>query len=342
MSSNTDHIIVIGASAGGLQALAEFLTHLPENMSTPVFGVLHLSKDTIPEVVLQYLQNATHLTCRIPVHGEAINKDYFYLAPPDHHMMVGKGIIYINKGPHENRWRPSIDVLFRSAAAHYDSYAIGIILTGLLDDGTSGMSAIKRCGGICIVQEPVEAQFPDMPNNVINNVPVDYRVSISDMGYILADLFSKPKQPLLAIPPDVKLEADITARMNIGMENLKQIATHSVFTCPDCGGGLWAINNDDVHRYRCHTGHVYNEHVLLQKQQESLEESVWVSIRMLEERRNLLLTMGKHANKAGKTAHNVAYQEKADETNVHIQRLKTLLGVMDENRETPSVTDKKP
>jgi two-component system chemotaxis response regulator CheB len=342
MSNNTGHIIVIGASAGGLQALAEFLAQLPEKMDTPVFGVLHLSKDSIPEIILQHLQTMTRLTCRIPVNGESINNNYFYLAPVGHHMMVGKGIIYINKGPHENRWRPSIDVLFRSAAAHYDSYAIGIILTGLLDDGTSGMSAIKRCGGICIVQEPVEAQFPDMPNNVIHNVPVDYRVSISDMGYILADLFSKPRQPLSAIPPDVKLEADITARMNFGMENLQQIATHSVFTCPDCGGGLWAINNDDVHRYRCHTGHVYNEHVLLQKQQEALEESVWVSIRMLEERRNLFLTMGKHAYEAGKTALNTAYQEKADETNVHIQRLKTLLGIMDEDPEKLSPTDKKP
>lgn len=332
-----DNIIVVGASAGGLEAMTELVSNLPENIDAPVFGVLHLSKDSQPDIIVQYLQNNTGLTCRIPVDGESFKKGYFYLAPADCHMMVGKGIIHINKGPHENRWRPSIDVLFRSAAANYDSYVVGIILTGLLDDGTSGMSAIKRCGGTTIVQEPTEASFPDMPTNVLNNVAVDYRVSIADMAYILEDLFSKPKQPFEDIPSDVKLEAEITERRNISIDNLRQIATHSVFTCPDCGGGLWEINNDDVHRYRCHTGHVYNEDVLLKKQQESLEESVWVSIRMLEERRNLLLTMGKHAEENGKTEHAQSYQEKANETAVHIQRLKILLGIVEEKEESQHV-----
>lgn len=329
-----NNIVVIGASAGGLQAMTELVSHLPENINAPVFAVLHLSKDSQPDIILQYLQSNTRLTCRIPVDGESFKKGYFYLAPANCHMMIGKDVIRVNKGPHENRWRPSIDVLFRSAAANYDSNVIGIILTGLLDDGTSGMSAIKRCGGTTIVQEPSEAAFPDMPTNVINNVTVDYRVSIADIAYILEDLFSKPKQPFTNIPPDVKLEAEITERRNFSMENLRQIATHSVFTCPDCGGGLWKINSDDeIHRYRCHTGHVYNEDILLKKQQESLEESVWVSIRMLEERRNLLLTMGKHAEESGKIDHALSYQEKANETTVHIERLKTLLGIVEENEE---------
>jgi two-component system chemotaxis response regulator CheB len=199
------------------------------------------------------------------------------------------------------------------------------VLTGLLDDGTSGMSAIKRCGGICIVQEPAEADYPDMPNNVIRNVEVDYRVPIADMGYVIGDILSKPERPQVPVPADIQLEADITDRMSISTDNLKEIGTHSLLTCPDCGGGLWHINNDSIHRYRCHTGHVYNEDVLMKRQQDALEESLWVSIRMMEERRNLLLTMAQHEHDKGNTFNETENRKRAEEAEMHIDRLKALL-----------------
>jgi len=275
------------------------------------------------------------LVCCLAADGLRILSWHLYLAPPDHHLMIKQGFIRVHNGPRENRWRPSIDVLFRSAAASYDSHVIGIILSGLMDDGTSGMSAIKRSGGICIVQEPDEAQFPDMPNSVLNNVDVDFRVPLSDMGYIIADILSKPFTSMLPIPEDVKIEADITEKMVSNIEQLQQIGSRSNFSCPDCGGGLWKISNDGVHRYRCYTGHVYTEKILNEKQSEGLEESLWVSIRMLEERRNLLNIVAAHEMEAGQEAAAMESKKRSEEADIHIERLKAILHAMDNaNRAT--------
>jgi len=233
----------------------------------------------------------------------------------------------IMQGLHENRWRPSIDVLFRSAAAAYDSHTIGIILSGLLDDGTSGMSAIKRSGGICIVQEPHDAEFNDMPNNVLNNVDVDHSIPVSEMGYVLDDIFSKPflDKELQQVPDDVKIESEITERMNVNMNELDKIGVRSNYSCPDCGEALWEMKNDAVPRYRCYTGHAFTGNVLLEKQAEGLEESICISIRMLEERRNLLKRMAKKQSGSSVIDGDIDMNERADELRKHIERMKSLL-----------------
>jgi two-component system chemotaxis response regulator CheB len=270
------------------------------------------------------LQKKTTYHCTLPHDEEDIKAGCLYMASADQHLLVKNGLIRLIKGPHENRWRPAVDVLFRSAAVAYNSHVIGIILSGMMDDGTSGMSAIKRCGGICIVQEPAEAEFIDMPVNVLNNVNVDYRVPIADMGYIIDDIVSKPITQASSIPEDVKIEADITERMVSDINVLSKIGTHSNFTCPDCGGGLWKIKNDAIDRYRCHTGHVYSEKSLIDKQGEEMEESLWISIRMMEERRNLLLNIVWRNQETGNIPVN-GYQNKADTLSMHIERLKHLL-----------------
>ncbi|MDF2431510.1 MAG: two-component system, chemotaxis family, protein-glutamate methylesterase/glutaminase [Mucilaginibacter sp.] len=324
-------IIVIGASAGGFDAIAQLISILPAGEGLAVFIVLHLSKNSNGNVIIQHIQQRTSLTCRVPEDREPILSGHLYLAPPDHHMMVKQGSIRIHTGPKENRWRPSIDVLFRSAAVAYDSHVIGIVLTGLMDDGTSGMSAIKRSGGICIVQEPSEALYPDMPTSVLNIVEVDYQVPIADMGYIIADNLSKPAKEFLPIPREVKIEAEITESMVSSIDRLKEIGKKSDFSCPDCGGILWKLNHDGTHRYRCYTGHAYTESVLNETQSKGLEESLWVSIRMLEERRNLLKLMSQHENEAGHAAQSIETQKRAEEAVVHIERLKLMLYSMDKN-----------
>ena len=328
-------IIVIGASAGGIEAVTQLVGKIPPDLPIALFVVIHISKRSVPEVIVNQLQKKTAYRCLIPADGDEINAGCLYLAPPDLHLLLKKGFVRLVKGPHENYWRPSIDVLFRSAAANYDSHVIGIILSGMLDDGTSGMSAISRSGGTSIVQEPSEAEFMDMPMSVINNVNVDYRVSITDMGYIIDDLLSKPRHDDKPIPEDVKIEADITERMVSNIDSLGKIAERSNFSCPDCGGGLWKIKTEAAGRYRCYTGHVYTEKLLLEKQGEGIEESLWVSIRMIEERRNLLLNMA-WRNKDNPVAHD-DYQQRADIMNTHIDRLKDLLGasgkVDESNRE---------
>jgi two-component system chemotaxis response regulator CheB len=323
MTDDLKKIVVIGASAGGMQATAQLISKIDPELDVAIFVVLHISKHAMGEVITQYMQKYTRMPCSIAVNGEPIIGRHIYLAPPDRHLILKQGKMVINDGPTENRWRPSIDVLFRSAAVAYGSGVIGIILSGMLDDGTSGMGAVKRCGGTCIVQEPDEAEFPDMPNNVLNHVDVDYRVPIADMGYIIQDAVAQhPVTKSQEIPQDIRIEADITEGLGTSMDDLRKIATHTVFTCPDCGGGLWQIDNDSIRRYRCHTGHVYNESILLSSQIMELEESIWVSIRMLEERRNLLLTIAQHEKSEDMRLEKTA---RSESMNKHIDRLRSVL-----------------
>jgi two-component system chemotaxis response regulator CheB len=318
------NIVVIGASAGGIKAVTQLVDGLPAGLPIAVFIVIHMSKQSQAPVIVQSLQKLTTYNCKVAANDEDIEVGHIYLAPADHHLLLKPGKMRLIYGPHENRWRPSIDVLFRSAAAAYGSQVTGVILSGLLDDGTSGMSAIKRSGGICIVQEPLEAEYDDMPFNVINNVPVDHRVLIQDMGYIIADVLSKPSANI-PIPEDVKIEAAITERLVSNITDMEKLGTHSNFTCPDCGGNLWEIKQDSHKRYRCHTGHVYTALNLFEKQGEQMEESIWISIRMLEERRNLLLNMPGRDNGSVSADLTNDYQRRANELAVHVERLKSFL-----------------
>jgi two-component system chemotaxis response regulator CheB len=323
-------VIVVGASAGGLKAVTQLVSTIPPNLDTAIFVVLHVARSSFGPTLVRHIQNVTSYECVLAADGLAIEKGHLYMALPDHHLLIKPNVMLVTKGAHENRWRPSIDVLFRSAAANFNSRAIGIILTGMLDDGTSGMGAIKSSGGVCIVQEPDEAEFEDMPQNVLNNVDVDYRLPIADMGYVLQDLLSKPQRPEAIVPQEIKVEAGITERMGSSMEDLEKLGDRSNYSCPDCGGGLWEIKNDVIPRYRCYTGHVYTEKILLEKHAEGLEESLWVSIRMLEERKNLLLMMAHRSSKAGDTNLENENHKRADTIGVHIERLKKLMITLEE------------
>jgi two-component system chemotaxis response regulator CheB len=244
-------------------------------------------------------------------------------------MIVKKGSILLGRGPEENRWRPSIDVLFRSAAAAYSTRAIGVILTGLLDDGTTGMLAIKRSGGTSIVQDPNEAEYPDMPISVLNNMEVDYSISLADMGDVI-DAVTQTTPEDKPAPADVIIESDIAERVVVDYNNVRQLGEKSIYACPDCGGGLWNINeggkkegmND---RYRCHIGHSYSEKGLVIKQAEIFESTLWTALRIMEERRNLLKKMQHDHDKKGFLKLGSNYKEKADGMQLHIDKMKEIL-----------------
>jgi two-component system, chemotaxis family, protein-glutamate methylesterase/glutaminase len=322
------NLIVIGASAGGLSAINELLKRLPAQMDAAVIVVLHVSRKSNGKIIADTFQRHTALICAIAANGQTIKKGHLYVAPPNNQLMVKAGNLIVNQGTHENKYRPSIDVLFRSAAVHYGNRVIGIILTGMLEDGTSGMYAIKKCGGICIVQDPADAQHSDMPQSVMNLVNVDYAELLADMPYILQEILHKPLPEPTQIPEELKIEANLTEQMMSDINQLKKIADHSDFTCPECGGGLWKIKNDPIVRYRCHTGHVYTQQLLDDEQNGKIQESIWVSIRMLEERRNLLLLMCSQAQEAGRPDIAGSNQHRADELNEHIARLKDMLSKM--------------
>lgn len=323
-TSTMENIIVIGASAGGILAVKNLVAGLHRSMNAAFFVVQHLSRDSDAQSIAEIFQRHTTLSCTVASNGMLIENAHLYLAPPDHHLLVDREHIVVTHGTHENKYRPSIDVLFRSAAVTFGNRVIGIILSGMLEDGTSGMSAIKKCGGRCIVQNPQDAEFLSMPQSILNNVAVDYQADLSEIPDIIDQMLNQPLPEPVPVPKELQVEADITLRMVSDIDELELIAQRSDFVCPDCGGGLWAVKNDVAHRYRCHTGHVYTEKLLENFQDKKLEESVWVSIRMLEEKANLLKVMAsRQADESSRLS--LGYKRRITEANVHINRLKKLL-----------------
>ena len=321
------HIIVIGTSAGGLNVLNELVRDFNEDWDAAYFIVLHLSRKAIGDFLIHRLQQHTNLTCRLAADNTTIERGIIYLAIPNYHLLVQKGRIQLGRGPEENRWRPSIDVLFRSAAAAYNSHVTGIVLTGLMDDGTSGMWAIKRSGGTCIVQDPNEAEYPDMPLSVLNKMEVDYCVSLRDMGSVLQQVMETKEFTQMEIPPDVLAEATIAEKMATGIDVVEKIGDPSVYTCPDCGGILTEVNDGKTIRYRCHTGHTYTERDLMLKQAENTEATLWVALRMMEERKNLLGRMEAQTRQRGFARFANDHKQKGVELQLHINKLKELLTI---------------
>lgn len=313
-------VVVIGASAGGLDALSRLIAQLPSDFPAPIFVVQHMSADATGEALKRALGRVGKLPCSEGKHGSTIKSGHIYLAPPDHHLMLGKGKMLVTKGARENRSRPSIDPLFRSAAVAYRSKVIGVVLTGYLDDGTAGMIAIKRCGGVCVVQDPADAAYPDMPQNVINQVKVDHVVPLAEIGALLLKLLEQPRRADRAVPPDIAIEARIAERVLSDLPSVEAVGEQVPFNCPGCGGVLWEVAEGKLLRYRCHTGNAYTSAVLLNEQTTKIEETLWIALRMFEERRNLLTTMSK-----GKGKGMASTAARAKESEVHIERIRALL-----------------
>lgn len=318
-------IIVAGASAGGMNALSELVAQFNDEMDVAVFIVMHLSRTSISDFLVHRLQPHSSFKCELAKEGAKIQKGHIYIAAPNQHLLVKKNKIILGGGPEENRWRPSIDVLFRSAAAAFSTRAIGIILTGLLDDGTTGMSAIKRSGGTCIVQDPNEAEYPDMPLSVLNNMEVDYCISLSKMGDAVLEIIqTEPEE--IAAPADVIIESEIAERVVVDYESVKKLGEKSIYACPDCGGGLWSIDKKNgPDRYRCHIGHSYSETDLVDKQGEILESTLWTALRIMEERRTLLKKMEQDNSKKGLSKMAESYQEKGENIQFHVDKMKEVL-----------------
>jgi two-component system chemotaxis response regulator CheB len=326
MAKAPKFIVVIGGSAGGLNALAELVQHLEKGLDAAYCVVLHLSRKGIGDFVVHRLSQVTTMKCSMAEDGGAIESGHIYVARPNQHLLVKDNKFKLGAGPEENRFRPSIDVLFRSAAVAYSSHAIGIILSGLLDDGTSGMWAIKRSGGCCIVQDPYQAEFPDMPLSVMNNMSVDHVVGLADMGPLVSKIISETKAGKTPVPEDVIAESKIAEKTAVGIDDVRNLgAAQSVFACPDCGGGLWEIKDDIVKRYRCHIGHAYTERDLVLKQAETAGTTLWVALRMMEERKHLLKKMEVDNNKKGYTQWAATQVEKQEELEIHITKLKEIL-----------------
>jgi two-component system chemotaxis response regulator CheB len=326
MPGNPKFIVVIGASAGGLNALTKLLSQLQDDFPAPILVVQHISADATGNVLLAAISENSKLNCAQAENGMSLLPGHLYLAPSDHHLMIDEeGKILVTKGAQENRSRPGIDPLFRSAAVAFGNRVIGIILTGYLDDGTAGMKVIKRCGGTCIVQDPTDADYPAMPQNALNQVKVDYCLPLSEIGGLLYRLVARKTGRLKPVPKDILIEAKIAARVLSDLASVNALGNQVPFNCPGCGGVLWQVDKGPSIRYRCHTGHAYTAASLLAEQTAKIEETMWTALRMFEERKNLLTTLSKGQTGAALRSS----LERAKLSQVHIDRIKAILSADD-------------
>ncbi len=287
----TRDIIVIGASAGGVYALKDLVADLPADFQASLFIVQHVSADS-PSYLPDILTFSGQLPAIHPADGEPIQRGRIYIAPPDHHLLVETGHVLVKKGPKENRFRPSIDALFRSAAYSYGPRVIGVVLTGALDDGTSGMWSIKRLGGVSIIQHPQDAAYPSMPRSVAQHVDVDHSVPLAQIPSLLNELVKQEvgTRPVLAEVEQSRLAKEV--KINQGEKAMEkdifELGKLSTLTCPECHGTLVSIEEGSQIRYRCHTGHGFTANALLSGIKQSVEDSLWNAIRALEETEMLL------------------------------------------------------
>jgi two-component system chemotaxis response regulator CheB len=277
-------IIVVGASAGGVEALRTLAGGLPADLPAAVFVVLHLPAQA-PSMLPVILARSGPLETLHPADHEPIIPGRIYVAPPDCHLLVERDRARVVRGPKENRHRPAVDPLFRSAARAYGPRVIGVILSGTLDDGTAGLLAVKQRGGIAVVQDPDEALYPGMPRSALENVPADHIVPVAAIGGLLGELARAPAPAEAAypVPAYMELEAKV-AEMETGTVHPNEIpGTPSVYTCPECHGTLWELQEGELIRFRCRVGHAFSSESMMAEQSESLETALWTALRTLEE-----------------------------------------------------------
>ena len=301
----TKDIVVVGASAGGMGALEKLVAGLPADLPAAVFVVWHLAPG-VRTVLPAVLSKAGPLPAAAPSDGDPIKPGRIYIAPNDHHMLLERGYIRVTKGPKENRFRPAVDPLFRSAAYVYGPRAIGVVLSGALDDGTAGLWAIKLRGGTAIVQDPSDAMHRSMPINALENVEVDYKVPVAEIGALLGRLAREQVAPEPLLPAQerelMEAEVKIAREVDPRVEEVLSYGQLSPFTCPECHGVLTMLRDGNIIRFRCHTGHAVSSGTLLESTTEQVERRLFDAVRALDETIMLLNQLGEEYAKKGNTA----------------------------------------
>jgi two-component system chemotaxis response regulator CheB len=291
----TKRVVVVGSSAGGIEALRELASGLPVDFPAPVCIVLHTSPEA-PGVVDSILSRSGPVPATNARDRQRLEPGRIYVAPPDSHLLIEPGRVRVTKGPRENRFRPAIDPLFRSAAQVFGPAAIGVILTGNLGDGTAGLWAIKQLGGTTVVQDPADALFPSMPQSAMNHVRIDYVLPLSEIPALLVRLTAEEMPAVAAapVPESVEVEVKIAKEAPPLDAGLEGISEPSTFACPECHGVLMKLKEGGPIRFRCHTGHAYSIDSLVLAISAAIEESLWIAIRALEEGDMLLRTVVEH------------------------------------------------
>jgi two-component system chemotaxis response regulator CheB len=319
-------VIVIGASAGGVEPLRQVVAGLPADLPAALFVVVHVPPHG-PSVLPRILSRSGPLPAVHPHDHQPIRPGTIYVAPPDYHLLVKPGHVRVTRGPRENRHRPAADALFRTAARSYRQRVVGVVLSGVLDDGTAGLAAIKRAGGMAVVQHPADALYDSMPRTALNNVAVDYSLPAAELPGLLARLAAEPLPDIDPpdLPPDLEQEAD--------MAELEPGATHdqhrpgapSTFGCPECGGVLWELHDTELLRFRCRVGHAWSADSLLAEQSDGLEAALWSALRALEEQAALANRMRERAASRGQDRSAAVFATQVEESRAHAEVIRRVL-----------------
>lgn len=332
--SNRD-IVVIGASAGGLEAVSDILSALPKDLGAAIFVVVHGVTASFSKV----LERVCALPVAPAVDGDPIEPNRVYCGIPDWHLMLEGNRVRLSHGPRESRARPSIDVLFRSAAFTAGPRVIGVVLTGMLDDGTAGLWAIKDRGGVAIVQSPDEAQYPSMPRSALRHVEADHVVTLAEIPKLLVSLTqSTPTASKGSDMPNhnIEIETRIALEDNAFELGVRGLGSPSFYTCPECHGSMVAIKEGTFTRYRCHTGHAFSPMTLADISRDQIEKTIYAALAQTEERAALLVEM-EHTLRDQPDGEKSAarYASEREKTQGLKTRLRELLGDFALQREDP-------
>lgn len=317
-------VIVIGASAGGVEAISRLVGDLPRDIRASICVVLHISRgrSLLPEI----LTRAGRLPAAHPIDHEPLQYGRIYVGAPDHHLVIEKGTVRSVHTASENGVRPAVDPLFRSAAREYGSRVVGVILTGSLDDGTAGVAAVKEAGGITIAQDPDEAASPGMPRSAVNSGFVDHVLPLRDIPVLIAALVEEdaPEVPRSYGPHVRAMEPDL-AEMPLALSGKDRPGQPSVFSCPECHGTLWEVEQGGLLRFRCRVGHVYSPESMISFQTDEVDRALWVALRTLEERAALAHRLAERGRDRQHTWVDKAFTARANETEAEAQQIRRLL-----------------
>jgi two-component system chemotaxis response regulator CheB len=317
-------VVVIGGSAGSIEAVTEVVRGLPDDFPAAVFVVVHFPgsvSSTLPRI----LSRAGPLRATHARDGEAIKPGRIYVAPPDCHLHLSDGHIRLTKGPKENGHRPAIDPLFRTAAHSYGPRVTGVVLSGNLNDGTAGLLTIKQHEGIAIVQSLETAMYPGMPRSAIDHVAVDHVLSPSEIPVVLSELAVEPVPHVKVVPMSQDLPAEQQPDEFALADRHKQPGVPSTMTCPECHGTLWEAKDEELVRFRCRVGHAYGDEALLVHQSEQLEAALWTALRSLEEHSALGRRLAARANSRGHSHSASTFTEQAMDAEHHASVIRTVL-----------------
>ena len=317
-------IVVIGGSAGSIEAVAELVKGLPQDFPGSVFVVVHFP-GSVTSTLPRILSRAGPLPARHAVSGEEIEPGRIYVAPPDCHLYLSDGQTRLTRGPKENGHRPAIDPLFRTAAHSYGPRVVGVVLSGNLNDGTAGLLAVKQHRGIAIAQSLESALYQGMPRSAIEHVEMDHVLAPSEIPLLLTELALEPVQrPEVVLMPDISPDDQQADDFAIA-DRHTQPGVPSTMTCPECHGTLWEVKDNELVRFRCRVGHAYSDEALLVHQSEQLEAALWTALRSLEEHSALARRLAARANSRGHSHSASSFTEQAMDAEHHASVIRTAL-----------------